>query len=45
MKQGTNSKKNFRRVASPLVQKYFRGTDEDGLRIFDAVPTELKGIN
>lgn len=39
------TKKNFRRVISALVQKYFHGTYEASLSIFDAVQLELNEVS
>lgn len=40
-----NYKKNFRRVVFPLVEKYFRGTYESRLNIFDVVQLELNDVH
>ena len=40
-----NYKKNFRRVVFPLVEKYFRGTYESSLNIFDVVQLELNDVH
>ena len=39
-----NIKKNFRRVVSPLVQKYFQGTFEECLSVFEVVQNELNAV-